>query len=71
MSVNVMECGELLHEKKLPQNLKGSAYKSYVRPEILHGSEAWWLKKARLEFHYILQEQCVKYNTKVEKELRV
>ena len=41
------ECGKLLHEKQIPAKLKGSAYHFHVRPAIQHGSEAWWLKKAR------------------------
>ena len=28
--------------------LKGTVYKSYVRPAILHGSEAWYLKDSEM-----------------------
>ena len=39
------ECGELLHSKRFPLKLKGAVHKSYVRPAILYGSEAWCLKE--------------------------
>ena len=35
-----MECGELQYFRRFPLRLKGAAYKSYIRPAILHGSEA-------------------------------
>ena len=31
------ECSELLYGRRLPLKLKGAAYKSYVRPAIVHG----------------------------------
>ena len=34
-------CGELLYGRRFPLKLKGDDNKSYVRPAILHGSEAW------------------------------
>ena len=33
-------CGELLYGRRFPLMLKGAVYKSYIRPAILHGSEA-------------------------------
>ena len=39
------ECGELLYGWRFPLNLKGAVYNCYVRPAILHGSEAWCLKE--------------------------
>ena len=39
--VRLMECGETLYCRRLCLKLKGADYKSYVRPAILHGSEAW------------------------------
>ena len=41
-----MECGELLYGRRLPPKLKGAVHKSYVRPAILYGSEAWCLKES-------------------------
>ena len=41
------ECSELLYGRRFPPKLKGAADKSYVRPAIVHGREAWCLKKAR------------------------
>ena len=38
--------GKFLHSRKFPLNLKEVVYKSYVRPAILHGSEAWCLKES-------------------------
>ena len=38
-----MECCELLYGRIFALKLKGAVYKSYVRPEILYGSEAWCL----------------------------
>ena len=41
-----MECGELLYGRRLPLKLKGAVHKSYVRPVIQYGSEAWCLKES-------------------------
>ena len=38
-------CGELLYDRRFPLRLIGAAYKSYVRPAILYGSEVWCLKE--------------------------
>ena len=35
------ECGELLYGRRFPLWLKWTVYKSYVRPAILYGCEAW------------------------------
>ena len=40
-----MECCELLHDRRFLPKLKGAVYKSYVKPAILDGSEAWCLKE--------------------------
>ena len=40
----LMECSDLLYGR-FPLKLKGAVYKSYVRPAILYGSEAWCLKE--------------------------
>ena len=45
------ECEELVYSKRLPLKLKGTVFKSYVMSAILHESEAWCLKKMRLEFY--------------------
>ena len=42
--VTLRECGELLYGRRFPLKPKGAAYKSYVRPTILYGSEAWCLR---------------------------
>ena len=49
--VKSRECGELLYGRMFPLRLKGAVYKSYIRPAILYGSEAWCLKKVRWEFY--------------------
>ena len=36
-------CGELIYGLRFLKKPKGAAYKSYIRPAILHGSEAWCL----------------------------
>ena len=41
-----MECGELMYGRKFPIKLTGAVYKSYVRSEILYGSEAWCLNES-------------------------
>ena len=38
-------CGELLNSRRFPLKLKGVFNKTYARPAILHGSEAWCLKE--------------------------
>ena len=43
--VRIRECVELLHCRRFPLKLKEAVYKSYVRPAILHGSEALCLKE--------------------------
>ena len=48
--VTLRECGELLYGRRFLLKPKGAVYNSYVRPAILHGSEAWCLKKI-LELH--------------------
>ena len=45
------DCGELLDSRRFHLKLKGTVYKSYVRPTILHRSEAWCLKKVIWEFY--------------------
>ena len=40
----IRECSELLYGRRFPLMLKVAVYDSYVRPAILHGSEAWCLK---------------------------
>ena len=44
-------CGELLYGRRFPLRWIVAVYKSYVRPGILYGSEAWFCKKARLGFY--------------------
>ena len=43
------EFSELLYGRRCPLKLKGAVYKCYVRPAILHGSEAWCLKESESE----------------------
>ena len=42
------ECGELLYGRKFPLKLKEAVHKSYIRPAILYGSEAWCLKESEM-----------------------
>ena len=35
-----------MYGRRFPLKLKGVVYRSYVRPAILHGSEAWCLKES-------------------------
>ena len=39
---------ELLYGRRFPLQLKGVVYKSYVRPAILYGREAWCLKESEM-----------------------
>ena len=41
-------CGLLLYGKMFPPKLKGTAYQSYVRPAILHGSEVWCFREGEM-----------------------
>ena len=50
------DCGELLHGKRFPLKLKGTVHKSYVRPTILHRSEAWCLKKCEMGISQIQKD---------------
>ena len=43
--VKFRECSEFLCGRRFPLKLKRAAYKSYVWPAILYGSEAWCLKR--------------------------
>ena len=42
------ECGELLYGRRFPLWLKGAVSKSYVRPAMLYGSDAWCLKESEM-----------------------
>ena len=42
------ECGELLYDRRFTLRLKRAVCKSYVRPAILNGSEAWYLKESEM-----------------------
>ena len=46
--VKFRECGELLYGRRFPLRLKGAVYKSYVKPAMLYGSEAWCLKESEM-----------------------
>ena len=46
--VKLMECSELLYGRRFPLELKGAVHKSYIRPAILHGSEAWCPKESEM-----------------------
>ena len=46
--VKFRECGELLYGSRCPLMLKGAVYESYVRPAMLCGSEAWWVKESEI-----------------------
>ena len=56
--VKFLECSKFLYGKRFLIKLTSTVYKSYVRPIILHGSEAWCLKKARLEFYEGQRNPC-------------
>ena len=43
--VKIRECGKLLYGGRFPPMQKVAVDKSYVRPAILYGSEAWSLKE--------------------------
>ena len=43
------ECGELLCGRRFLLKLKGAVHKSYIRPAILYGSEAWCQKESEME----------------------
>ena len=38
----------MMYGRRFPLWLKGTDYKSYVRPAILYGSEAWCLKESEI-----------------------
>ena len=46
--VKLRECGELLYCRRFPLKQKETVYKSYVRPVILCGSEAWCLMESEM-----------------------
>ena len=43
-----MEYGELLYGRRFPLRLNGAVYKSYLKPAMLYGSEAWCLKESEM-----------------------
>ena len=43
-----VECGELVYGRRFPLDLIGAVYKSYVRPAIMFGSEAWCLTESEM-----------------------
>ena len=46
--VKSRECGEMLYGWRFLLKLKGTVYKSCVRPAILYGSEAWYLIESEM-----------------------
>ena len=50
------ECGEFLFGR-FPMKLKGTHYKSYVRPALLYAMESWCLKEI-LEFYEAQKDPC-------------
>ena len=38
-----------MHGRKFPLRLNGAVHKWYVRPAMLHGSEAWCVKESEME----------------------
>ena len=58
--VKLRECGELLYGRRFPPKLKVAVYKSYVRPAILHGSEAWWRKESEVGIFYRTERSMVR-----------
>ena len=46
--VMLSECSELLNDRRFALKLKGAVHRSYVRPTILHGSEAWCMKESEM-----------------------
>ena len=46
--VKFLECSELLYGRRFALRLKGAVNKTYVRPAILYGSEAWCLKDSEM-----------------------
>ena len=44
--VKLRECGELLYGRRFPLKLKRTAYKRYVRPATIYGSEEWSMKES-------------------------
>ena len=47
--VKFRECSELLYGRRFPLKLKWAVHKSYTRPAILYGSEAWCLIESEIE----------------------
>ena len=42
------ECSELLYRKGFPLRLKEAVCKSYVKPDMLYGSEVWCLNESEM-----------------------
>ena len=61
--VKLRECSELLYSRRFPLKQKGAVYKSCVRPEILHGSEAWCLKESEKELRTERSMATTMWNT--------
>ena len=47
-SVKFRECSEFLYGRRFHLMLKGTVYKSFVRPAILYGCEGWYLEKSEI-----------------------
>ena len=58
--VKFRECGELLYGRRFSLRLKGAVYKSYIKPAILYGSEAWCLKKSEMGILQWSEESMVR-----------
>ena len=49
MGGSSIECCEMLHGRRFSLRLKEDVHRSYARPAILYGSEAWCLKESEME----------------------
>ena len=73
--VKFWECGELLYGRRFPLRLKGDVHRSYVRPAMLCGSEAWCLRESEMGILRRAErstvKECVEYSSLLEKDLQI
>ena len=58
--VKFRECAELLYGRRFRLRPKGVVDRSYVRPAILHGSEAWFLNESDFGILYKTKTSMVR-----------
>ena len=67
-----LECGEMLCRRTFPTKWKEDVYKTYLRPTILYGGEAWCLRESQMGIFQRtdIQDESNEWGTEIELMMR-